>query len=81
VSILNKAAAPNDENNGSNNGNGRGPRRPGTPAGSPARKQAAGASGVEKRRSLGLGSFMLLALGAFVFLFPFYYRFIGTLQT
>ena len=42
---------------------------------------SAGASGVEKRRSLGLGSFVLLALGAFVFLFPFYYMFIGSLQT
>jgi multiple sugar transport system permease protein len=81
MSILNKAAAPNDENSGSNNSNERGARRPGTPAGSPASKQRAGASGVEKRRSLGLGSFVLLALGAFVFLFPFYYMFIGSLQT
>lgn len=80
MSILNKAAAPNDENNGSNNSSGRGPR-PGAPANSPSRKPAAGASGVEKRRSLGLGSFVLLALGAFVFLFPFYYMFIGSLQT
>lgn len=38
-------------------------------------------SGVEKRRNLGVGSFLLLALGAFVFLFPFYYMFIGSLQT
>ncbi|MFE4228160.1 carbohydrate ABC transporter permease [Arthrobacter sp. NPDC056886] len=85
MSILNKAAAPNDENSGGNNSNQRGARRPGTPAGkpgsSPTRKQASGASGVEKRRSLGLGSFVLLALGAFVFLFPFYYMFIGSLQT
>lgn len=35
---------------------------------------------VEKRRNLGIGSFILLALGAFVFLFPFYYMFIGSLQ-
>jgi multiple sugar transport system permease protein len=38
-------------------------------------------SGVEKRRNLGIGSFLLLALGAFVFLFPFYYMFIGSLQS
>lgn len=38
-------------------------------------------SGVEKRRNLGVGSFILLALGAFVFLFPFYYMLIGSLQT
>jgi multiple sugar transport system permease protein len=38
-------------------------------------------AGVEKRRNLGVGSFILLALGAFVFLFPFYYMFIGSLQT
>lgn len=38
-------------------------------------------SSTEKRRSLGLGSFLLLAIGAFVFLFPFYYMFIGSLQT
>jgi multiple sugar transport system permease protein len=37
-------------------------------------------SGVEKRRNLGVRSFILLALGAFVFLFPFYYMFIGSLQ-
>lgn len=36
---------------------------------------------VEKRRSLSVGSFVLLAVGAFVFLFPFYYMFIGSLQT
>lgn len=38
-------------------------------------------SGVEKRRNLGIGSFILLAVGAFVFLFPFYYMLIGSLQT
>jgi multiple sugar transport system permease protein len=38
-------------------------------------------STTEKRRSLGWGSFVLLAVGAFVFLFPFYYMFIGSLQT
>jgi multiple sugar transport system permease protein len=38
-------------------------------------------SGVEKRRNLGIGSFLLLAVGAFVFLFPFYYMFIGSLQS
>lgn len=37
-------------------------------------------SGVEKRRNLGVRSFILLAIGAFVFLFPFYYMFIGSLQ-
>lgn len=37
-------------------------------------------SAVEKRQNLGLGSFILLALGAFVFLFPFYYMLIGSLQ-
>jgi multiple sugar transport system permease protein len=36
---------------------------------------------VEKRRNLGIGSFLLLAVGAFVFLFPFYYMFIGSLQS
>jgi multiple sugar transport system permease protein len=35
----------------------------------------------EKQRSLTIGSFLLLALGAFVFLFPFYYMLIGSLQT
>ena len=38
-------------------------------------------AGVEKRRNLGVGSFILLAVGAFVFLFPFYYMLIGSLQT
>ncbi|WP_442959673.1 carbohydrate ABC transporter permease [Pseudarthrobacter sp.] len=38
-------------------------------------------SGVEKRRNLGVGSFILLGVGAFVFLFPFYYMLIGSLQT
>jgi multiple sugar transport system permease protein len=37
-------------------------------------------SGVEKRRNLGAGSFILLALGAIVFLFPFYYMLVGSLQ-
>lgn len=37
-------------------------------------------SGVEKRRNLGVGSFILLGVGAFVFLFPFYYMLIGSLQ-
>lgn len=35
----------------------------------------------EKQRTLTIGSFLLLALGAFVFLFPFYYMLIGSLQT
>ena len=34
----------------------------------------------EKQRNLTIGSFLLLALGAFVFLFPFYYMLIGSLQ-
>lgn len=34
----------------------------------------------EKRRNLTVGSFLLLAVGAFVFLFPFYYMLIGSLQ-
>lgn len=36
---------------------------------------------VEQRKRLSIGSFILLALGAFVFLFPFYYMLIGSLQT
>src|SRR5689334_5837289 len=84
MSILNKAAAPNDENDGSNgnssNESGAG-RRPASRPGSPGINGAGKASGVEKRNNLGLGSFVLLAVGAFVFLFPFYYMFIGSLQT
>lgn len=38
-------------------------------------------SSTEKQRNLTVGSFLLLALGAFVFLFPFYYMLIGSLQT
>ncbi|HEX9227634.1 MAG TPA: carbohydrate ABC transporter permease, partial [Arthrobacter sp.] len=74
MSILNKSAAPNDENNDD------GARRP---AGLPGSRgnQPGKVSQVEKRKNLGLGSFALLALGAFVFLFPFYYMFIGSLQT
>ena len=34
----------------------------------------------EKRRNLTVGSFLLLTVGAFVFLFPFYYMLIGSLQ-
>ena len=34
----------------------------------------------EKQQNLTIGSFLLLALGAFVFLFPFYYMLIGSLQ-
>ena len=34
----------------------------------------------EKRQNLTVGSFLLLAVGAFVFLFPFYYMLIGSLQ-
>lgn len=45
-----------------------------------ARKKSRTNSG-EKQRSLTIGSFLLLALGAFVFLFPFYYMLIGSLQT
>lgn len=35
----------------------------------------------ENQRKLTVGSFLLLALGAFVFLFPFYYMLIGSLQS
>lgn len=38
-------------------------------------------SSTEKQRNLTVGSFLLLAVGAFVFLFPFYYMLIGSLQT
>lgn len=76
MSILNKAAAPNDENNDDG-----GARRSGGGPGSPGGSQSGKASQVEKRKNLGLGSFVLLGLGAFVFLFPFYYMFIGSLQT
>ncbi len=50
------------------------------PAGDPSPPLRAG-SGVDKRNNLGVGSFILLAVGAFVFLFPFYYMLIGSLQT
>jgi multiple sugar transport system permease protein len=76
MSILNKAAAPNDENNDDG-----GARRSGGGPGSSGSSQSGKASQVEKRKNLGLGSFVLLGLGAFVFLFPFYYMFIGSLQT
>ena len=76
MSILNKAAAPNDENNDDG-----GARRSGGGPGSSGGSQSGKASQVEKRKNLGLGSFVLLGLGAFVFLFPFYYMFIGSLQT
>ncbi|GAB3267405.1 carbohydrate ABC transporter permease [Arthrobacter pigmenti] len=36
---------------------------------------------VAQRHKLRPGSLLLLAVGAFVFLFPFYYMFIGSLQT
>ena len=38
-------------------------------------------SATQKRHKMSIGSFILLAIGAFVFLFPFYYMFIGSLQT
>lgn len=41
----------------------------------------AGHSALEKRKGLGAGNFILLAIGAFVFLFPFYYMLIGSLQS
>lgn len=41
----------------------------------------AGRSALEKRKGLGAGNFILLAIGAFVFLFPFYYMLIGSLQS
>ena len=50
------------------------------PAGEPSPPLRTG-SGVDKRNNLGVGSFILLAVGAFVFLFPFYYMLIGSLQT
>jgi multiple sugar transport system permease protein len=84
MSTLNKAAAPNDENHGSNSADsaGRGPGRLlGGRRTEGSGKGSESASGVEKRRNLGTGGFLLLAVGAFVFLFPFYYMFIGSLQT
>jgi multiple sugar transport system permease protein len=45
-----------------------------------ARTRSTG-SGIEKQRNLTVWSFLLLAVGAFVFLFPFYYMLIGSLQT
>ena len=39
------------------------------------------ASSTDKQRGLRPVSFILLAVGAFVFLFPFYYMLIGSLQT
>lgn len=71
MSVIDAATAANNEN-GKNDDDA---WRPG------ALPSGRGASGVEKRRNLGLGSFVLLAVGAFVFLFPFYYMFIGSLQT
>jgi multiple sugar transport system permease protein len=47
----------------------------------PTRGRSPRISGIEKRRNLTVGSFLLLAVGALVFLFPFYYMFIGSLQT
>lgn len=52
---------------------------PATPVVTPA--PAPRASSTEKQRGLRPVSFILLAVGAFVFLFPFYYMFIGSLQT
>lgn len=70
MSVIDAATAANNENEKNDDA--------GRPGGLPSRR---GTSGVEKRRNLGLGSFVLLAVGAFVFLFPFYYMFIGSLQT
>jgi multiple sugar transport system permease protein len=69
MSVIDAATAANNEN-GKNDDAG----RPG------ALPPGHGGSTVEKRRNLGIGSFVLLAVGAFVFLFPFYYMFIGSLQ-
>lgn len=80
MSIFNKATPKNDDDGARQPG----ATRPGTAA-SGAKGSGSGASrkdgSVEKRRNLGVGSFVLLALGAFVFLFPFYYMFVGSLQT
>ena len=70
MSVIDAATAANNENDKNDDA--------GRPGGLPSGRES---SGVEKRRNLGLGSFVLLAVGAFVFLFPFYYMFIGSLQT
>lgn len=70
MSVIDAATAANNENEKNDDA--------GRPGGLPSGRET---SGVEKRRNLGLGSFVLLAVGAFVFLFPFYYMFIGSLQT
>lgn len=70
MSVIDAATAANNENEKNDDA--------GRPDGLPSGRET---SGVEKRRNLGLGSFVLLAVGAFVFLFPFYYMFIGSLQT
>lgn len=52
---------------------------PGDPAAHPDPDERKSATA--RHRSLRPLSFLLLAVGAFVFLFPFYYMFIGSLQT
>lgn len=54
--------------------------RPGGASGGPPRL-GSGKLSETGRHKLNLGSFLLLCLGAFVFLFPFYYMLIGSLQT
>ncbi|GAA1119003.1 carbohydrate ABC transporter permease [Arthrobacter flavus] len=54
---------------------------PGDPAAHPDPDPAERRSATARHRSLRPLSFLLLAVGAFVFLFPFYYMFIGSLQT
>lgn len=46
-----------------------------------SRQHRGESSATQKRHKMSIGSFILLAIGAFVFLFPFYYMFIGSLQT
>ena len=46
-----------------------------------SRPRGGESSAMQKRHKMSIGSFTLLAIGAFVFLFPFYYMFIGSLQT
>jgi multiple sugar transport system permease protein len=70
MSVIDAATAANNGNEKNDDA--------GRPGGLPSGRET---SGVEKRRNLGMGSFVLLAVGAFVFLFPFYYMFIGSLQT
>lgn len=53
----------------------------GKAADAPVETKRRRSSVVEQRHKLRPGSLILLAIGAFVFLFPFYYMFIGSLQT